>query len=92
MDRCSVVEDFCQIESFDEPKKQNKFDILEDLILKYKSELKMEISDFNSQIKSTRYLVDNLEKEIVCQSKKIQLAVSIIFQYSHYILCRNKTL
>ena len=76
LDRVSVVEDCCRIEVHDEPRKPNKFNVLEDQILRCRTELVEEISDFNHQIKSTRGLVDSLDKKIDCLSKKIDISVS----------------
>lgn len=71
-----VVEECCRIDDSGTPRKRNKFSILEEKILKNKVELQEQMSDFTHQVNSTRGFVDNLEKNIECLSKKIDINVS----------------
>ena len=76
LDRMSIVEDCCQVDTPKEFRKRNKFNDLEDQILKNRIDLHKQMSDFNHKVSTTKDYVAELEKKIECLSKKIDINVS----------------
>ena len=81
-----VVEKFSQIVDTtdkDGKKRPNKFDLLEDQIVRQKVELTQSMSDFLYKIKITRDQVSDLEANVKRLSNKIDINVSYLLPLSN---------